>query len=409
MRLQAIDAGITNLFAYARGNKLATLGWIVSLYFSFLLLGFDWSSALRRGDLGVAPSTALGRDFANVFTAGRLVLEGQLASAYDLRSYQGYQNVLFAGTVSGHNYSYTPISFLYVWMFGLVPYAWSYLLWTGLTGAAFVWAARPYLRDAGLPAWLALLLPASLMNIWAGHYGFLIGALWLGSWHLLESRPRVAGVLIGLMVVKPHLAILMPLLLIRRGAWQAFAAAAATVVGAVLLSLLLFGTQPWIDYLTKTVGLQASMVDDVEQFFVMMMPTVAPSLFRAGFPGELVWPIQIAIGGAAIAGLWWRLPDDPRQAGLAAACATFLVLPYAFNYDMTAVSVAALCLMRRTYAGTGWPLNPLIVMLAFLLPVITLVLNRYGLPLAPLLVGYMLAALIAPASAERNSALRQPA
>ena len=47
------------------------------------------------------------------------------------------------------------------------------------------------------------------------------------------------------MIVKPHLAILMPLLLARRGAWTAFASAALTVAGAVVVSGLLFGFEPW--------------------------------------------------------------------------------------------------------------------------------------------------------------------
>ncbi|HEX8444803.1 MAG TPA: glycosyltransferase family 87 protein [Allosphingosinicella sp.] len=402
MRLQALDAQVTALLAYARANRLVALGWIAALYLAMIFLGIDWSTALRNSDLSVAPSTVLGRDFANVFTGGHLILDGRLSAIYDLQAYQAYQVSLFDGAVSGHNYSYGPVSFLYVWLFGLLPYFLAYLLWTGLTGAAFLVAARPYLREAGLPAWLALLAPAALMNVWAGHYGFLIGALWLGAWHLLDSRPRTAGLLIGLMIVKPHLAILMPLLLIRRRAWTAFATAALTVAGLVALSLLLFGVQPWVNYLTKTIGLQAAMVDDVNQFFVSMMPTVAPPLFLAGLPAAIVWPVQIIAAIAAAAALLFFMPADPRRAGLAAACATFLVLPYAFTYDMTAVSIASLVLLQRARPDAGWALSPIGAVLAFVVPVATVALNQKGIPLAPLMIAYMLAALLAPAQ------VRQP-
>jgi len=401
MRLQALDAQVTALLAYARANRLVALGWVAALYLAMIFLGIDWATAIRRADLSVAPSTVLGRDFANVFTGGHLILEGRLDVIYDLLAYQTYQGLLFEGAVSGHNYSYGPVSFLYVWLFGLVPYFVAYLLWTGLTGAAFVIAARPYLREAGLPAWLALLVPAALMNVWAGHYGFLVGALWLGAWHLLDSRPRTAGLLIGLMVVKPHLAILMPLLLIRRRAWTAFGSATLTVAGLIALSLLLFGVQPWVDYLTRTIGLQASMVDDVNQFFVSMMPTVAPPLFLAGLPGSVVWPIQIMVAIAALAALLFYMPADPRRAGLAAACATFLILPYAFTYDMTAVSIASLILLRRARPDSGWALSPIAAVLAFIVPVATVAMNQKGIPLAPLMIAYMLAALLAPAQAAR--------
>ena len=390
------------MLAYARANPLAAAGWIAGLYCSFLLLWIDWSGAFGSAQLGVAPGTVLGRDFANVFTGGHLVLEGRLTALYDLEAYQAYQSRLFGGAVDAHNYSYAPVSFLYVWLFALLPYLLAYLVWTALTAAAFVLAARPYLREAGIPAWLALLLPACLINVWAGHYGFLMGALWLGAWHLLDSRPRLAGLLIGLMVVKPHLAILMPLLLIRRGAWAAFAAAGLTSVGLCLLSVLLFGLGPWADYLTKTLALQVSMVDDVDRFFVLMMPTIVPSLFRAGLEGGVVWPVQMLAAAAAIAALWWRMPRDPHIAGLAGACATFLVLPYAFAYDMTAVGVAALVLLRRSAGGQGWTLDRWLATLAFLLPIATLGTNFIGLPLAPFLLAYMVAALLAPASHEAS-------
>ncbi len=394
MRLRALDDQVTILLAYARSNPVASLAWVAALYLSLLFLGVDWSAASRSAELSVAHSTVLGRDFANLFTGGRLVWEGRLETIYDLRAYQTYQDGLFGGAVEGHNYSYAPVSFLYAWLFGLFPYFLSYLLWTGLTGAAFVCAARPYLRDAALPAWLALLVPAAAMNVWAGHYGFLIGALWLGAWHYLERRPRLAGLLVGLMLVKPHLAILMPLLLVRRRAWTAFASATATVAGLILLSVLLFGVQPWNDYVGKTLGLQAAMVDDVHQFFVSMMPTLTPSLFRAGLPDAIVWPLQVGAACAAIAALWWRMPTDPRQAGLAAACATFLVLPYAFIYDMTAVSIASLVLLRRAGPGRGWLQSPLLALPAFLLPVVTIPLNGMGVPLAPLIIALMLAAVL---------------
>jgi hypothetical protein len=400
MSLRALDMQVSALAEAARQNRLAALAWIAALYLALLLLGADWSRAATSEGLNVAPGTVLGRDFANIYAGGHLVTEGKLSLLYDLQAYQSYQKALFAGAVEGHNYSYGPVSFLYAWLFSLFPYLLSYLLWTALTGAAFAVASRPYLSEVGIPARVALILPASLINVWAGHYGFLIGALWLGAWHLLETRPRLAGLLVGLMLVKPHLALLMPLLLLRRRAWTTILCAGLTVAGACLLTLVLFGVQPWIDYLTKTLGLQAAMVDEVDQFFLLMMPTVAPSLFRAGLSDTLVWIVQIIVALAAVGALLWRMPACPRQAGLAAACATFLALPYAFNYDMTVVSIASLHLLQRSRPGAGWTLSPALALVTFLLPVLLLALNKVGLPLGPVLLALMLVALLSPAKGD---------
>jgi hypothetical protein len=331
----------------------------------------------------------LGRDFANVYTAGHLVIGGPLADIYDIQAYQAYQQALFNGAVLGHNYSYTPVSFFYVWLFAPFPYIVALALWLTLTGAAFFAAARPWLRDAGIAPWVALLLPASLMNIWAGHYGFLFGALWLAAWRLLERRPRTAGLLIGLMIVKPHLALLMPLVLARRGDWTAFLFAAFTASGLVLASGLAFGWSYWASWVGGTLFTQAAMIGETGQFFLRMMPTVAPSLLLAGLPSWAAWAAQGASALAAVAALWRFLPKDPARAGLATACATFLVLPYAFVYDMTLVSLAALLVLYRSGSAMR-PFWRAVSALAFLLPVLEVPLAGAGVPLAPLLTAFIL-------------------
>ncbi|MBZ4317346.1 DUF2029 domain-containing protein, partial [Mycobacterium tuberculosis] len=44
--------------------------------------------------------------------------------------------------------------------------------------------------------------------------------------HLLGKRPVVAGVVIGLLAIKPQLAVVFPFVLIAARAWRTFAAAA---------------------------------------------------------------------------------------------------------------------------------------------------------------------------------------
>jgi alpha-1,2-mannosyltransferase len=380
-----------------RERPIVALAWGLGLALSLFYFAADLGGALRLGTLSVSEGTLIGRDFVNVYSGGRLVLDGRFAVPYDVDAYSAFQLATFDGAVLQHNYSYSPVSFLYVWFFALFPYPLALALWTTLTGGAFLLAARPYLAQAGLPAWAALLVPAAAINVWAGHYGFFVGALWLGAWRLVDERPRTAGMLVGLMIVKPHLAILMPLLLARRGAWTAFASAALTVVAAIGVSALLFGLEPWARFVGETLGYQAAMVDDTGRFFVRMMPTLAPSLLLAGVPVALGWAVQIAVAAAAIAALWLRMPHDPLRAGLAGACATFLVLPYAFVYDMTVVGIAALLVLHRCEWVRQRPAYLAVAGIAFLLPVMTMFFNASGLPVAPLFVAGLLAMLLSPA------------
>jgi hypothetical protein len=334
-----------------------------------------------------------GRDFANVYSSGNLVLEGRLELLYDLEGYSAWQDAFFQGALSHHNYSYPPPTLLYTWAFALLPYPLALLSWLLLTGAAFAAAARPYLREAGLPAWLALVAPATLLNVWAGHYGLLVGALWLGAFHLLPRRPVIAGVLIGLMLVKPHLAILAPLILARRGEWKAFAAAGATAAALVAVSALAFGPELWRTWLGVTVGVQTAMVDDVGTYFLTMMPTLVPSVSALGFPGATAWAVQILVGGGAVAALLLHMPRDSRTAGLAGGVATFLVLPYAFNYDMTVPGLAALLMLARLRRDPqSGP--PFVLLLAFLLPLLVQTFGLLHLPAPALILAALLALML---------------
>lgn len=380
------------------GERLWRLAWAFVLILVALLFAQDLFATRLTPWPSIHGQAIWGRDFANVWTSGRLAIEGRLDLLYDLEAYSAYQQGLFDGALRAHNYSYPPPTLLYTWAFGLLPYPVALLSWLALTGTAFAFAARPYLRDAGLPAWLALAAPATLLNVWAGHYGLLIGALWLGAFHLLPRRPATAGILIGLMLVKPHLAILAPLILARRGEWRAFAAAAATAASLVALSALAFGPELWRTWLSVTVGVQTAMVDDVGTYFLTMMPTIVPTVSAFGFPGAAAWTLQILAAAAAVAALLFNMPRESREAGLAGGVATFLVLPYAFNYDMTVPGLAALLMLARLRRdpAAGRPFVPL---LAFLLPLIVQTFGLLHLPAPALILAGLLALMLRRESA----------
>lgn len=393
------DWGGATPAATASPERLWTLAWA----FALILVSFLFIQDIFATHFTPWPSirgTAIwGRDFANVYTSGSLALEGRLDLLYDLKGYSAWQDALFDGALRNHNYSYPPPTLLYTWAFALLPYPVALLSWLLLTGAAFAAAARPYLRDAGLPAWLALVAPATLLNVWAGHYGLLIGALWLGAFHLLPRRPVLAGVLIGLMLVKPHLALLAPLILARRGEWRAFAAAAGTVAALVAVSALAFGPDLWRTWLSVTVGVQGAMVDDVGTYFLTMMPTVVPTVSAFGFPGAVAWTAQVLVAAGAVAALLLHMPSDSRAAGLAGGVATFLVLPYAFNYDMTVPGLAALLMLARLRREPGSGPS-FVLLLAFLLPLIVQTFGLLHLPAPALILAALLALMLRQAQTE---------
>jgi hypothetical protein len=112
-----------------------------------------------------------------------------------------------------------------------------------------------------------------------------------------------------------------------------------------------------------------------------------------GFPGAAAWTIQILAAAAALAALLLHMPSDSRSAGLAGGVATFLVLPYAFNYDMTVPGLAALLMLARL-RGDPEGRSSFVLLLAFLLPLIVQTFGLLHLPAPALILAALLALML---------------
>jgi hypothetical protein len=137
------------------------------------------------------------------------------------------------------------------------------------------------------------------------------------------------------------------------------------------------------------------MVDDVGAYFLMMMPTLVPTFSAFGLPAAAAWTLQALAGGGAIAALLLRMPSDSRTAGLAGGVATFLVLPYAFNYDLTVPGLAALLLFARLRRDPGKGAT-LVAGLAFLLPLTVQTFGLLNFPAPVLILGGLLVLILWP-------------
>jgi alpha-1,2-mannosyltransferase len=350
-----------------------------------LLLLLDVRNALPRPAWSINGDAIWGRDFVNLWSAGRIVIERKVAILYDLGAYEAWQDATFGGLVQAHNYSYPPTSLLYAPLFGALPYGLALAIFLSVSAAAFYLAAATWLARVDLPPWWSLALPSTWICLWAGHYGLLLGALWCLAWSLLERKPWRSGVFTGLMIVKPHLAVAMPLLLAKRREWPAISAASATVIFAVIASLALFGSSLWLTYLESTSALQLAIISKTGSYSGLLMPTVASVLRAYGVTRSGALVAQAVVAVVVCLALAWRIPSDPIKTGALGGVATFLILPYAFNYDMTVFGLAALMFLADARAGAR-RLDAAIAALAIALPALMVFLSLYGVRISPFVV-----------------------
>lgn len=346
--------------------------------------GFIYLGSFREGIFDFA-RRPIGRDFVNYWTAGVAVFDGMVPQIFDIGPFHAYQERLFGQSFALHNWSYPPHMLLLVWPLGLLPYLWALAAWSIVTFVLYFWAASMGRQDRTLLLLALLVAPVTYQNLAAGQNGFLTGALLIAGLRLLGPRPVVAGILFGILTVKPQLGILLPFALLAARQWTAIASATLTTAVLMAVSVVLFGWQSWQAYADLVIPLQTQIMSNGEGFFQFMMPSVYMGLrlLDAGPP----WPsaIQIVFAVIAVAGVLWTFArSDDRDLRLGVlAVGTVLAAPYGFNYDMTTVTLAVAVIGLRGLRGGFLPGELMVLMLTWMLPTAVLWLNAARVPLAP--------------------------
>lgn len=284
-----------------------------------------------------------GSDFLAFWGAGQATVAGYPAAAYDLTVQERVQT---ATGSQGWFAFVNPPPFLFVAApLGYLPYALAWPLWVLATYA--LWAAATMRAFPRL--WpIALAWPGALIAATHAQTGLLTGALLVFAATRLDRRPLGAGAAIGALVIKPHLALLMPFWLAAGGRWRAFAAALATLVALIALSAVFFapGIMPAYAESWKASG---TIMREADYDFLMRMCTLyAPLRFYAGEGVGLAVAGVTGLATALLAILSWRrFGGDAGASGAAVLAATALASPYLFNYDLPFLVVPILWLVDQ--------------------------------------------------------------
>jgi hypothetical protein len=298
-------------------------------------------------------------DFVSYWAGAKLAVAGNPAGAYDVALHRDVE----LGAIPLHGalpFAYPPCFLLVLAPFGLLTYPVAAIDWILLGFAAYCAALR---RWAPLMPWLALSFPPLLVNVITGQAGFLVAALFIGGMALLPRRPLAAGIMLGLLVVKPQLGLVLPLALAAGREWRAIAGAAASSLGLVLLSILVFGSASYQAWLGNA-DFIASIVSEGRAGW-HRMASVYAALRMAGLGSGAAWIVHavVALASAATACLiWFRNAEAGARAG-ALAAATALASPYLFVYDILILVAPFLWLIGR---GRHWLLLGLAWAILFL-------------------------------------------
>jgi hypothetical protein len=240
-----------------------------------------------------------------------------------------------------------PITWLMVPLTYL-PYLWAYVIWVAVLGLALLGAFLLATPEWGRLRLLYFLGIASLypfaFTVYEGQASALSAIAVLVCWRLLRSNREVwAGLALSLMLLKPHLAVLVPVALLCSGHWKTVAAWAGAVSVMVLLSVASLGWSGTHEYL--------SMLQTPQPWSDSWL--TLGGLVGTALPGRLVQlgVVAVALGGAAAG-----RRQGPAFAIVLGVLASFLIAGYWHPQDFVVLGAAAAIQLasRPRGAGIAW-------------------------------------------------------
>jgi hypothetical protein len=344
---------LSTLFSRNPDMRDAVRGTAFLSAFAFAAFWFAWFSMVQwRSPIPWDGSgMTIGKDFFNFWMYGREAFSVDPGRFYDLDTYQAaVKQMLGPDSEYQPNWSYPPSIMLLAPPFGVLPYVPALIIFTALGIAAYFAVLLRRFGDWRLVGLVAI-SPAAIICLNSGQFAYAITALLVAIFWRLDRRPILAGVLIGVLSLKPQLGLFLPVMLIASGRWQTFGVAALTTLALAALTTALFGVQPWIDYLHNGIPAQNFVLRDPLMLGSSVMPTVFMNLRQFGLSYETAMAIQLCAAVVAAGAIFWafrfrRDADPDLLFAFYFACCVF-GMPYLLSYDTMPLTLGAAVLLMR--------------------------------------------------------------
>ncbi len=395
-----------------RGRVYGAMGLVA---FIIMALWF-W---VRFGIFATGPEP-LGGDFVSFYAASKLALTGHAADAWNPAAHRIAENSLFRGPHGYLAFFYPPPYLLVCWPLALLPYGWSALAWMTGTTAVALGLLRTFFRrlrpEGAIPLVVLLAFPAVWINIGCGQNGAVTLAILTGGFLLMDRRPFIAGLILGLMVIKPQLAICLPFVL--GGAaladpnrWKTFFATGFSALALCAIAWLAVGSTGYAAFFANSTYarevLNQGLVDPA------LMQSLYAGLRTLGTPMTAAYALQgllsvVVLAMAAYTAFKYR--PSGLTLGALTISATVLATPFLLDYDLllTALPLGWLVLTGAKNGFRNW--EKLLLLVAFLLPLVTRKLAQLAhLPIAPLIMLAVFAFIIRRIASETTVEIRKTA
>jgi hypothetical protein len=373
--------------------KFTVAGAVMIVCLEAMYYGFSGVPSFWMPSVDAFHKTAIGRDFLNVWMGGRSALADGPLGWFDLHTYNVYLRE-FLNQPDLHDYiwSYPPHVLLFIWPFGLMPYFAAYVAWCVIGLGLFLWAASAGGVERRHLLFCAV-APGVAMTIFFGQNGCITAALLIGGLINLDKRPLFAGVLFGILTIKPQLGLLLPVVLLLTWRWRVILSAAVTTAVLVGLTALIYGPEIWVGYLQKVVPQQHWLQENGAGLLFYVIPSAFYAIRLWGLSPELAWKVQTVVSLIGVAAVVWTFARrrDPVLSMCLLVVAIFIVSPYSLNYDMVIFAWVAVLLRQRP---DNEPIDDILGLALWSLPVTMMLFGAILIPLGMIVLPAMAGRLV---------------
>jgi hypothetical protein len=192
--------------------------------------------------------------------------------------------------------------------------------------------------------------PALVLVVRLGQNGMLTGSL-IGLFLLGLRRNRAwAGVPLGFMMIKPHLAIGIGLVALLQRRWSVIAIAAGIALVLCAAATLVLGMEVWAAFFAGVRAAGGYLQQGL--FPLYRMSSIYAGVRSFGLPASTAMAMHVTgaiVALVAVTWAWRRGLAGNRL--LALAClATLFVSPYNYDYDLVCLAMAAALLLPELLA-----------------------------------------------------------
>jgi hypothetical protein len=337
---------------------------LIILYFKMGLLDYTCYNPFDKSSNRLC-------DFGPHYAASVLARNGEAPHAYNFAKLQPVGETVTGQKITRFAWSYPPTFLLIVAPLSFLPYSFSLIIWLFITCAGYLFILYRIAPDR-LTFWLAIAFPATVVNLNHGQNGFLFAALLGGALLLLNQRPLVAGILLGLFTCKPQFAILLPIALVGGRRWSVLGSMIVTIMVMIGLSVIFFGWETWMAFFQNALLAKEWLEIGVVPWFKMPTPFVSARM--AGLSINVSYTLQalVTMGMTGIGYYVCSQRKEPEVSNSILVLTILLATPHAFVYDLTILAIPIAYLSWQGHIKGWLPFEKIILAVVWHMPLFSM-------------------------------------